>query len=198
MTLGDGYTYGTGTSAPLRDSWPSQLVEALKRKEVSLRLWNLAEQSHTSAYVVEEQLGQVASFDPDLVTLQVGVNDIVSGDTGDYRQNVETILDEVLLILPPERIFAITTPDHTLTGWGRSFGGVDEERAAIEALNGTLTEVATERDIAIIDISPVNELVASDPDLVVEDGPYGSPKQYAGWVEIIGPRILAAIERREP
>ncbi|MEA2025567.1 MAG: hypothetical protein U9O18_02645, partial [Chloroflexota bacterium] len=26
VTLGDGYTYGTETTAPRRDSWPAQLI----------------------------------------------------------------------------------------------------------------------------------------------------------------------------
>ncbi len=193
VTLGDGYTDGTGTSAPRRDSWPSQLVEAMERGGQRVLWLNLAERSNTSDIVVEEQLGQVAPLAPDVVTLQVGVNDIISGDTSFYRQNLETIFDELLTILPAERIFAITTPDHTLTRFGSSFGSSGEGHAAVERLNETLNDVASARDIGVIDISAVNDLVATDPSLVVDDGPYGTPKQYAGWVEIIGPRIRAAL-----
>ena len=136
VTLGDGYTDGSGTSSPGRDSWPSQLVDAMRRGGLDVVWLNLAEQSHTSDIVVEEQLGQVASLAPDVVTLQVGVNDIISGDTSFYRQNIELILDELLDILPADRIFAITTPDHTLTDYGLSFGSSREGHAAVEALNG--------------------------------------------------------------
>lgn len=198
VTLGDGYTEGFGTSAPRRDSWPSQLVDAMRRGGLDVLWLNLAEQSHTSDIVVEEQLGQVASLAPDIVTLQVGVNDIISGDVSFYRQNLELILDVLLDVLPPERIFAVTTPDHTLTEYGQSFGSASEGHAAVEALNATLEEVAAERGVEVIDISAVNELVTSDPSLVIGDGPYGTPKQYAGWVEIIGPRIRAALPAIEP
>ncbi len=198
VTLGDGYTDGSGTSSPGRDSWPSQLVDAMRRSGLDVVWLNLAEQSHTSDIVVEEQLGQVASLAPDVVTLQVGVNDIISGDTSFYRQNIELILDELLDILPADRIFAITTPDHTLTDYGLSFGSSTEGHAAVEALNGTLAEVASARGVAVIDISAVNDLVADDPSLVIGDGPYGTPKQYAGWVEIIGPRIRAVLPAIEP
>ncbi len=198
VTLGDGYTDGTGTSSPRSDSWPSQLAEAMARAGVSVLWLNLAQQSHTSDLVVEEQLAQVAPLEPDVVTLQVGVNDIFSRDTSLYRQNVEVIFDELLTILPPERIFAITTPDHTLTDYGLSFGPSDEGHAAVEELNATLLELAARRDIGVIDISSVNQLAAHDPSLVLGDGPYGTPKQYAGWVEIIGPRIREVLSGSKP
>ncbi len=198
VTLGDGYTYGTATSAPRRDSWPSQLVEVMERGGVHVILWNLAEQSHTSGLVVEEQLGQVASLEPDVVTLQVGVNDIFSRDTSFYRHNVETIFDELLTILPPQRIFAISMPDHTLTDWGLSFGHSEEGHAAVDELNRILSEAAAARGIGYIDISSVNDLAATDASLVIDEGPYGTPKQYAGWVELIGPRIHAVLPTIEP
>ena len=54
-------------------------------------------------------------------------------------------------------------------------------------------EVAGERGIAVIDIAPVNELVAGDPSLVSSaTGPIRRAKQYAGWVEVIGPHIRRA------
>ncbi len=198
VTLGDGYTFGTETTAPRRDSWPAQLVEVMKRGGVRVLLWNLAEQSHTSDLVVEEQLGQVASLEPDVVTLQVGVNDIISRDTAFYRENIDTVLDELLTILPPERIFVITTPDHTLTHWGKAFGPREDSLAAVEELNATLTDAAGERGIGVIDIASVNELAAGDPSLVIAEGPYGTPKQYAGWVEIIGPHIRKAVLATDP
>lgn len=170
----------------------------MERGGVHVILWNLAEQSHTSGLVVEEQLGQVASLEPDVVTLQVGVNDIFSRDTSFYRHNVETIFDELLTILPAERIFAISTPDHTLTDWGLSFGHSEEGHAAVDELNRILAEAAAVRGIGYIDISSVNDLAAADPSLVIDEGPYGTPKQYAGWVELIGPRIHAVLPTIEP
>ncbi len=198
VTLGDGYTYGTETSVRQRDSWPSQLAAAMERGGDRVLLWNLAEQGDTSDLVVEEQLGQVASLEPDVVTLQVGVNDIISPDTSYYRQNVEKIFDQLLTFMPPDHIFAITTPDHTLTEWGRSFGSIEVGRAAVASLNATLTEVASARGINVVDISSVNALAADDPSLVIDGGPYGTPKQYAGWVELIGPRIHAVLSGTKP
>jgi len=201
VALGDAYTAGFGTAAPRRDSWPSQLAEALKRGDVRLWVTNLATSGYTSSQVLDEQLGQVAAYEPDVVTLQVGANDILTGETEWYRENVSVILDELLLILPPEQIFAITTPDHTLTAWGDAYGPREIGSAAVAELNGTLSDVAGERGIEVIDIGLVNELVATDSSLVVKavpPVPYPTAKQYAGWVEVIGPHIHGALSADEP
>ena len=44
-----------------------------------------------------------------------------------------------LLILPPERIFAITTPDHKLTEWGQAYGSPEAVRGPrLDPLRGGL------------------------------------------------------------
>jgi lysophospholipase L1-like esterase len=195
ITLGDSYTYGTGTDAPRRDSWPAQLSTAMtQRGDVRVHLRNLAQESSSSEQVLEEQVGQVAGHEPDVVTLQVGVNDIVGSEGSEadwYGDNVSDIFDELLELLPPEHIFAITTPDHTLTEWGQAYGSHD----AVVELNETLAQAAAQRDIAVIDIGQVNDLVRGDPSLLVQEDPpvpYPTAKQYAGWVEAIGPYIYDA------
>ena len=197
VTLGDSYTMGAGTDAPRRDSWPAQLTAALnQRADMHVSLYNLAQESHPSIQVLEEQVGSVAGYEPDVVTLQVGVNDIVSQDDG-YSENIGAILDELLLILPPERIFAITTPDHKLTEWGRAYGSDD----AVDELNDSLADEAHAREVEVIDIGPVYERVATDSELLVEvqpPKPYGTAKQYAGWAEVIGPYVHGALTNIEP
>jgi lysophospholipase L1-like esterase len=198
VTLGDAYTAGTDTLAPKRDSWPAQLVAAMERGEVHLQLIaNLAEASQTSQDVIRTQLPQVESLAPDVVTLQVGVNDIIDNDWrldgARYEQSLDIILDQLLGLLGPGRIFVITTPDHTLTAWGGRWGPRDVGHAAVSQANDILAAVARERGITVIDISAVNERVTSDASLVIGAGPYPTAKQYAGWVEVIGPQMLRVL-----
>ena len=198
VTLGDAYTAGTDTLAPKRDSWPAQLAHAMDGGDVRLRLvGNLAESGQTSEDVIRTQLRQLEALMPDVVTLQVGVNDIIANDWSldEYESNVASILDELLRMLSPDRVFVITTPDHTLTPWGSRWGPRDAGHAAVTKANAILGSVANERGITVIDIAAVNERVTQDASLVIGAGPYPTAKQYAGWVEIIGPqmqRVLAA------
>lgn len=198
VTLGDAYTAGYSTDLPRRDSWPAQVVESLKRAEMQARWYNLAARGVSSVEVLEDQLAQVGPFQPDVVTVQVGINDLVYHETEEgYRANLAGILDGLLELLPPEQIFAITTPRDA-----RDSEGSDREaaRADIDRLNAVLIDVAAERAIEVIDIGPVNRLGDADPSMSEKDGVYIYPtaKQYAGWAEVIGPHIQAAIAAIEP
>jgi lysophospholipase L1-like esterase len=208
VTLGDGYTAGTSTGAPKRDSWPAQLVQVMAHTDTRLQLaGNLALGSRTSEYVLNDQLPQVGPLQPDLVTLQVGANDIITVGAGgsfsgarldEYRDNVSDILDGLLEILPADRIFVITIPDHNLTEKGQKIGPPDPGNDDVSEANAALAEVAGERGVAVVDISPVYELVVNDPSLVLAGGPDPSARQFAGWVQIIGRRIREALSAPQP
>ncbi len=201
VTIGDVYTYGTGTDAPRRDSWPAQMRTALQhRGGMRIRLDNLADNSSPTVEVIDSQLAEVESLEPDVVIVQVGVDDLVGGETESYGQNIAYILGELRRILPADRIFAVTTPDHTLTEWGRAGAnrGTHEE---VEALNEDLRAAAAGLGITVIDIGPVNERVVVDESLLVQASPprpYPTAKQYAAWAEIIGLHVREALETLEP
>ena len=200
VTLGDGYTAGTDTPDPRQDSWPAQLEQAMQGR-VRLRLVdNLAEPGLYSQDIIEDLEWQLETLRPDVVSLLIGVNDVIATQVSleDYRQNVSTILDMLLARLPPARVFVITTPDYTLTGQGRTFGDPADKRAEIAEANRIISEEASSRGIAVIDISPVSDRVPDDPTLVLEGSLNPSAKQYAGWVEIIGPRMERALTGEEP
>ena len=201
VTMGDVYTYGLGTDTPGRDGWPFQMVTSLRQHgDMRIRLFNLADDSSSTVEVIDSQLASVSGYQPDVVTLQVGVDDIVGGETASYAENVAHILDELLLVVPADRIFVVTTPDHTLTEWGHAstHRGTHDE---VEAINADLVEEATTRGITVIDIGPVNERVTVDDTLVVQASPprpYPTAKQYAAWAEVIGRHVRDALETIEP
>ena len=199
VTLGDAFTLGYGTALHKRDSWPAQLVESLRRGDVEVQLTNLADFGYTAGRVLDSQLPQVAAEKPDVVTLQVGMSDLYTGETEWYRGDLDAVLDGLLEILPAAQIFVVTTPSDTLD----PATPVDTDRAAvreaIEWLNTTLSASAAERGIEVIDIRSVNALAETDPTLVELDYlSYPSAKQYAGWAEVIGPYVYGALAAIEP
>jgi lysophospholipase L1-like esterase len=195
VTLGDSYTSGAGPGLRPQDGWPQQLVRTLGAAIPMTLSRNLAAQGQTSENVISDQLSAVPGLRPHVVTVQVGANDIISPDLdlADYRANVGRILDALLDEVPPERIFAISTPDYTLTARGGDFGDRDAQRAEIREANAILGQETAARGITLIDISPVSDRVTEDPTLVAPDGLYPSAKQYAGWVELIAPHIRRAL-----
>jgi lysophospholipase L1-like esterase len=209
VALGDSYTIGTGLRFP-RDRWPNQLMRAL-RNDLPIEIGaNLAVRSASTIDVIERQLPALTELEPQFVTLLIGVNDVigagrVTAQSADqrfraaaeaYRRNLNTIFDAILERVPPNRVIAITTPDFTLTPRGGDFvdppqdgAAIARQRAEIKRFNALLRAAATSRGIAVVDISPVSDRVPEDPSLLTEDEVHPSAKQYAGWVELIAPRV---------
>lgn len=190
VALGDSYTIGTSVSEEAR--WPNQLVARLDRTGPALRLVaNLGVNGFTSRDVIEVELPQLDALRPGLVTILVGVNDVVQGVPGStYRANAGAILDALLARLPARRIVAVSTPDYTVTPQGAAYGDTAEQSAAIQRNNAILKELADARGIAFVDIHDLSLRAASDRSLVAADGLHPSGAQYALWVE----RIAAVVE----
>ncbi len=195
VALGDSYTIGTSVSIPER--WPNQLVAALGPAEPTLDLVaNLAVNGYTSRDVLDVELPQVGALRPDVLSLLIGVNDVVQGVSLEaYRVNTSRILDTMLAQVGADHVFVVTTPDYTVTPAGGDYGDPKTQAAAIRAANAILTELAAARRIAVVDIYDLSLRAGADRSLVANDGLHPSGAQYALWVERIVP-VVAQIGRR--
>ena len=78
---------------------------------------------------------------PELASVLIGVNDVVQGvSTARYETNVVVILDALLERLPADRLFAVATPDYTVTPAGAEFGDPRQRHAAIVAANAVMAD----------------------------------------------------------
>jgi lysophospholipase L1-like esterase len=187
VALGDSYTIGT--SVPEADAWPSQLVARLDPQLTLLA--NLGVNGYATADLIRDELPEVAGLNPGLVTVQIGVNDVVRGvGESTYATNVETILSTLLDILPADRIVVVATPDYTLTPAGAGFGDPATQRARIVRFNLVLGEAAARHEIAFV-AAPfaISAGVVGDPQLVASDGLHPSGAQYRLWVDAIAPVV---------
>jgi lysophospholipase L1-like esterase len=107
------------------------------------------------------------------------------------------ILDELLGLLPANRLVTVATPDYTVTPQGASYGDPAVQAAGIRTVNTTLRELATERGIAFVDIHDLSLRAAEDRSLVADDGLHPSGAQYALWVERIRP-VVASLLAKAP
>lgn len=191
VALGDSYTIGTAVSVAER--WPNQLVERLPELEL---VGNPAVNGYTSADLIAEELGQLDRLRPELVSLLIGVNDVVQGvPDAQYSGNVALILEELLTRLPPERIVCVATPDYTRTPNGAAYGEPDLQSDRIVRVNAILREACEQRRVAYVpEIFEISQLVTEDPSLVADDGLHPSGRQYRLWADAIEPvvqRLLA-------
>jgi len=190
VALGDSYTIGTATRSP-DERWPNQLVRRLAAAgfEVDL-VANLGVNGFTSMDVIRSELPRLAELDPGLLTLLVGVNDVVQGvPIETYTANAAMILDQSLGLVPPARIVTVSTPDYTVTPQGAAYGDPARQSAAIRQVNEILARLSEDRGIRHVDIHDLSLRAASDSGLVADDGLHPSGRQYELWVERIGPAV---------
>ncbi len=193
VALGDSYTIGTSI-APA-DTWPQQLVD---RSNGSLALsGNLATNAFTSEDLILHQLPQLDGLRPELISVLIGVNDVVQGvPESTYSQNVEFILDDLLGRLPANRILAVATPDYTVTPMGAAFGNPARMSAQIARYNAVFQAAAESRGIAFVpEIFAISQQAADDTSLVAKDGLHPSGAQYALWVDAIEPVVTDLLDR---
>jgi len=185
VALGDSFTIGTSVAAGER--WPDQLVGRVPELDL---VANLGVNGFTSRDVIEVELPQLPALRPELVTLLIGVNDVVQGvPESTYRRNIAAILDALVRDVGAGRILVVTTPDYTVTPAGADYGDPATQAAAIRRNNAINTELAGARGIAVVDIYDLSLRAGADRSLVASDGLHPSGAQYALWVERIAPAI---------
>jgi acyl-CoA thioesterase I len=198
VALGDSYTIGTSVSPSER--FPEQLVAALAGRPPGIELIaDLGVNGYTSGDLIRAELPPLPGLAPELVTLCIGVNDVVQGVSLDrYEANVAEILDAVLAVLPPEvaasRLVTIAIPDYTVTPAGADYGDPVAMSAAIGQANGVMARLVAARGVAFVDIVDISLEAAVDRTLVADDGLHPSGRQYARWVRRIVPVVEAALD----
>jgi acyl-CoA thioesterase-1 len=190
VALGDSYTIGT--SVPEADRWPNRLVERVPQLQL---VGNPAVNGYTSADLIEDELPQLDGLQPELVSVLIGVNDVVQGVADStYAGNVAIILEELLTRLPPDRILCVATPDYTVTPSGEAFGDPVLQSDAILRNNAILRESCEAREIRFVpEIFEISQAARDDPSLVADDGLHPSGAQYRLWVDAIAPAVEEAL-----
>lgn len=189
VALGDSYTIGTSVGETER--FPSQLVATLPQLDL---VANLGVNGFTSRDLIEVELPRLPGLRPDVVTVLIGVNDVVQGVPAEvYRANVVRILDALIEHVGAGRIVAVTIPDYTVTPAGADYGDPAKQSAGIQRNNAIMTELATARGIVVVDIFDISLEGAADRGLVAGDGLHPSGAQYGRWVERIAPAMGALL-----
>ncbi len=179
LALGDSYTIGTGASDDSH-SWPSIIARRL-----GAELTNPAVNGFTTQDLVEHELALVRRLKPDLVTVLIGVNDLVQGRTTDqYRRSLATIYDEVAS-LPKARVAAVSIPAWSYVPAAAEFGGRDHVEKLTRAFNRIAEEEARARNFTWVDISEPSTSGVGTRGWIASDQLHPGDAQYAAWAEAI-------------
>lgn len=175
LALGDSYTIGTGASDPSK-AWPS--IIALR---LDAELTNPAVNGFTTLDLIAHELPLVDRLKPDLITVLIGVNDLVQGRTPDaYRKSLTTIYDAL-----SEMVAAVSIPTWSYVPAAADFGGRDHVDKLTKVFNEVAREEATARGYRWIDITEVSASQIGSPGWIASDQLHPGDAQYAAWADVI-------------
>jgi acyl-CoA thioesterase-1 len=187
LALGDSYTIGTGASAKAHN-YPSiiaaRLSKAVGRK---VGLTNPAVNGFTTLNLIAKELGYVERLKPQLVSVLIGVNDIVQGRTAEqYQSSLVHIYDSVAALgLPPGRVVAISIPNWSEVPAALTFGGKAALRRLTDTFNSIAQGEAETRGFTWIDITTVSTSAMGSPGWISSDQLHPGDTQYAAWADVI-------------
>ncbi len=187
LALGDSYTIGTGASAPAH-SWPSLIAERLREQTgQKVELTNPAVNGFTASDLIRMELPEVRRLKPDLVTILVGVNDLVRDVSPDaYRANLVRIYDEVAKDKAQDgRVFAVSIPNWSVVPAAREYGDPERIRDLTDSFNDIAREEADKRGFGWIDITAASLSGLGTAGWIASDGLHPGDHQYAAWAEVI-------------
>ena len=188
LALGDSYTIGTGASAPAH-AWPSIVASRLQ-----LELANPAVNGYTTEDLIREELPLFSRTAPDLVTVLIGVNDLVQGRTVDeYLRS----LAEIYGAIAAARVVAVSIPTWSYVPAAAQFGGPAHVDRLTQAFNQAARSEASERGFPWVDLGPVSTSRIGSKGWIASDGLHPGDAQYAAWAEVILP-VVAAVAAPRP
>lgn len=183
LALGDSYTIGTGASHESRN-WPSLVaarIEGATRRRVELV--NPAVNGFTTVDLIAKELGYISDLKPDLVSVLIGVNDLVQGRRLEqYRESLVEIYDA---IPRKAKTAAVSIPNWSIVPAARDFGDPSRLRAVTEEFNEVAHREATSRGFMWIDLTEVSSRPTHTPAWIAADNLHPGDDQYAAWADVV-------------
>lgn len=185
VALGDSTVEGVGASrADL--NYVSRLHARLRAIYLNARMTNLGVGGATSADVITKQLDRAITFQPALVTLSIGPNDITRGvSVGRYEKNVDVVLGR-LRRETAALVVVNLLPDLAVTP--RFANGPQRDVVGRETVlfNEALARKGREHGVVLVDLYlPSRQEVPGRPALLWRDGYHPSDIGYARWAELM-------------
>jgi lysophospholipase L1-like esterase len=164
----------------------------------TVEVTNPAVNGYTTLDLIRHELPYLERLKPDMVTILIGVNDLVQGRTTDaYRGSLKRVYGAVAEVnLPEGNVAAVSIPGWSFVPAAVDFGGPDRVGAMTGVFNEVAREEATERRFPWIDITEASTSGIGSPGWIASDRLHPGDAQYAAWAEVIWNRVRPAWSRR--
>lgn len=190
LALGDSYTIGE--SVEMKDRWPTQLQNKLKKIEIKLVDLKIVAKT---GWTTSELISGISKdlFDPpyDLVSLLIGVNNQYRNENKNkYRSELTELIYQAIYFAGGDigKVFVVSIPDWSSVPFAkeRERNHIAEE---IDIFNKIKLEQCNKIGVRFIDITPISKTTSKDSELIAEDGLHPSGKMYKLWVKKILPIV---------
>ncbi len=191
LALGDSYTIGTGASDESHN-FPS-ILSGLLSKATGMRveLTNPAVNGFTTLDLIAKELSYLDRVTPDLVTVLIGVNDLVQNRAVDeYRTSLREIYDRIAgLVRPAPHVAVISIPNWSVVPAAAQYGDPHFIKTVTNDFNAVAREEALDRGFTWVDITGVSTYRLGSPGWIASDQLHPADAQYAAWAEVIWDRV---------
>jgi acyl-CoA thioesterase I len=196
VALGDSTVYGVGASIP-ENNYVLRLYTHLRSVYPHADVTNLAVSGATSADVVANQLPRAIALHPDLVTLSVGLNDLVQRkDVQEYEGNIGIIF-ETLRRETGAIVVVSLLPDTVALPFFRGAESIVGPQTIL--FNWALERKSRAQDVELVDLYATTQREVPDrPELLAADRYHPSDEGYARWAELMWGGVKTRIEPSPP
>lgn len=189
LALGDSYTIGE--QVPIKDSFPYQAVQLLRKQGFFFQAPEIVAITGYTTDELQALIGSTVLSDRyDFVSLLIGVNNQYRGRPVDvFSEEFDALLQKAIAFAGGiiEHVAVISIPD-----WGQTpfAAGKDTQKisAEIDAYNQACSIISDKYGVHYIDITVSQRRDAGDATFLAPDQLHPSGKEYAKWAALLSER----------
>jgi acyl-CoA thioesterase-1 len=183
VALGDSTAQGIGASEPL-NGYVGLVAEKIRQKlGRNVRVINLSVSGATVQDAVASQMPELNKLKPDLVTIQIGANDVVRGDLTNFEDDFEQLAAQL-----PAGTFVANMP---------YFGGRIRRNSFALQASSIITAAADRHKLILVDLqTPLREQQSILN--YAADFFHPSDRAYQIWAESFWKEIEPTLQRKTP
>jgi lysophospholipase L1-like esterase len=192
-----GDSTGIGLGARDGGGYVDRLFARIDQKRPGYTLVNLSAAGATTADVINKQIPRLDGTRATLVTICVGVNDLLRGrEAKQFAEDYETLV--AMLRQSAGSILITNLPD--VASAPAIKGMADESlRLRLGQFNKAIEDIAGRHGVPLVDLYKLNgEVIRSRPEFFSSDGLHPSNLGYARWAEAMWAVVEPIIQEQSP
>ena len=143
---------------------------------------NPAVNGYTTLDLIRHELPYLKRVEPDVVSVLIGVNDLVQGrSVDDYRGSLRTIYEAV----KDRIVVAVSIPTWSYVPAAADFGGKAQVDRLTKLFNEVARDEATRRGFTWVDIGGASTSAIGSKGWIAGDNLHPGDVQYAAWADEI-------------